>query len=118
MRDDRLFLLDIVASTESLQSFIRENSREDFRKDKLLQSALLHELSIIGEAATKISQALQDKYPAVPWREISGFRNQIVHAYFSLDLDIVWETVANDVPELLLQVGEILSNEFPGIASP
>ncbi|HYL13650.1 MAG TPA: DUF86 domain-containing protein [Terriglobales bacterium] len=112
MRDDRLFLLDIIACAESIQSFVRQKSREDYKNDKLLQSALLHELSVIGEAGTKVSDALQDKYPAVPWREISGFRNQIVHAYFSLDLDIVWETVAKDVPELWVQVKEILSKEF------
>lgn len=100
MRDDRLYLEDIIASIEAIQAFVAGKSREEFESNKLLQSAVLHELSIIGEAAARISETLRESTPNLPWREICGFRNQIVHAYFSLDLDIVWETVSGDLPEL------------------
>jgi hypothetical protein len=113
MRDDRLLLTDILQSAENIRSFAAGKTRSHLEDDKLLQSALLHELSVIGEAATKVSSTLKDKYPLLPWREISGFRNQIVHAYFSLDLNMVWETVSNDVSDVECQVKEILSAEFP-----
>jgi uncharacterized protein with HEPN domain len=83
MRHDRLFLRDILACTESIQSFVAGKSRRELEHDKLLLSAMLHELSVIGEAATRVSRTIQDKYPAVPWRDIGDFRNQVVHAYFS-----------------------------------
>jgi uncharacterized protein with HEPN domain len=66
----------------------------------------------VGEAATRLSQTLKDKYALIPWRAICGFRNFIAHEYFSLDSDIIWQTVTADVPSLETQVAEILNKEF------
>jgi uncharacterized protein with HEPN domain len=111
MRDDRQRLADILEATKLLGKFQAGRNRDDLNKDLLLRSALLHQLFVIGEAATRLSQPLQDKYPAVPWRAICGFRNFIAHEYFSLDSDIIWQTVIVDVPSLETQVLEILGNE-------
>lgn len=75
MRDDRQRLADILEATKLLELFHAGRTRDDL----LLRSALLHQLFVIGEAATRISQQLKDKYPAVPWRAICGFRNFIAH---------------------------------------
>jgi len=88
MRDDRQRLLDILEAAKLLQSFQAGHSRMDLGREPLLQSGLLHQLMVIGEAASRISAALQERYPAIPWRAMSGFRNYIAHEYFSLDLDI------------------------------
>jgi uncharacterized protein with HEPN domain len=70
-------------------------------------------LYVIGEAASRISPRLKKRFPEVPWQAISGFRNYIAHEYFSLDLDIVWQTVIADVPRLESQIREILHGEAP-----
>lgn len=79
MRDDRQRLADILEPTKLPELFHAGRTRDDLKKDLLLRSALLHQLFVIGEAATRISQQLKDKYPAVPWRAICGFRNFIAH---------------------------------------
>ena len=71
-----------------------------FLADELVQSAVLQKLSIIGEAAAKLSDATRDRLPEIPWKEIIGFRNIAVHAYFSVDWRIVLVTVADDLPML------------------
>jgi uncharacterized protein with HEPN domain len=113
MWDDRQRLADILDAAKLLGIFQAGRNRDDLKKDLLLRSALLHQLFVIGEAATRLSQQLKDKYSGVPWRAICGFRNFIAHEYFSLDSDIIWQTVIVDVPSLEKQVLEILSNEAP-----
>lgn len=71
-----------------------------FLADELVQSAVLQKLSIIGEAAARLSDATRDAFPEIPWKEIIGFRNIAVHAYFSVDWRIVFVTVADDLPAL------------------
>jgi uncharacterized protein with HEPN domain len=90
--------------------------RADFAGDLLLRSAVLHHVQTVGEAASRISAEMQDKYPDVPWREISDTRNVIVHAYFSVDLDLIWQTISRDLLPLRSQIADILASEFPGHA--
>ena len=115
MRDDRQRLLDILAAAKLLVTFKKGKNRGDLTHDLLLQSGFLHQLFVIGEAASRLSPALKRRYPNVPWHAISSFRNYIAHEYFSLDLDIVWQTVIADVPLLETQVKEILRVEAPGL---
>ena len=110
MTEDIDRLADILDAAKLLGIFQAGRNRDDLKKDLLLRSALLHQLFVIGEAATRLSQQLKDKYPGIPWRAICGFRNFIAHEYFSLDSDIIWQTVIADVPALAMQVLEILSN--------
>jgi uncharacterized protein with HEPN domain len=112
MRDDRQRLADILEAAKLLQIFLAGRTRDDLNKDLLLRSALLHQLFVIGEAATRLSQTLKDKHPGIPWRAICGFRNFIAHEYFSLDFDIIWQTVTVDVPSLEVQITEIFRKEF------
>jgi uncharacterized protein with HEPN domain len=73
--------------------------------------AILFNLHVIGEAAKKLPSDLRERYADVPWREFSGMRDIIVHVYFALDLDIVWDAIQNDVPRLLRRVREITELE-------
>lgn len=119
MRDDRPRLLEILEPARLLAEFGAGKSRSDVSQDSLLQSGFLQQLFIIGEAASRLSSDLKDRYPAIPWHAISGFRNHIAHEYFSLDLDIVWQTVAVAVPKLAAQVKEIVKKEkFGGPVPP
>lgn len=113
MRDDRLRLLDILGAADSLRNFTDGKSREDLSADPLLLSAVLHQFYVIGEAAAHVSADIKDRHPRVPWKVIYGFRNYIAHEYFSLDVDIVWQTIVQDVPELRSQINQILRAEYP-----
>jgi len=89
------------------QMFVRDMEREDFERDRKSQQAVIYSLLIVGEAATKI----MDRYPGfvlenphIPWRNMRGMRNRFAHGYFDIDLNIVWDTVKNAVPELIKQI--------------
>jgi uncharacterized protein with HEPN domain len=118
MRRDQLRLQDILENIEAVKLALGGRSREEFNSDLLLRSAILHYLQTIGEAASHISAEMQDKYPDVPWREVSGTRNVIVHAYFSVDLDLIWQTITQDLLPLHSRISAILKTEFPANAEP
>ena len=100
MRSDALYLADILDAIEAIERFVTGFDEARFLADELVQSAVLQKLSIIGEAAAKVSDATRDRLPEIPWKEIIGFRNIAVHAYFSVDWRIVFVTVADDLPLL------------------
>jgi uncharacterized protein with HEPN domain len=100
MRDDRQRLRDVLEAAKLLVTFREGKNRGDLTHDLLLQSGFLHQLFVIGEAASRISPSLKKRFPNIPWQAISSFRNYIAREYFSLDLDIVWQTGIADVPLL------------------
>ncbi|MBV8855475.1 MAG: DUF86 domain-containing protein [Acidobacteria bacterium] len=114
MRRDDLYLSDIVEAAESIAAFLSGRGRDSFLQDDLLRSAVLHKLTVIGEAAARVSEDLRVRHPEVEWPDIVGFRNIAVHAYFVVDWSIVWETATQDAPQLRGQVLEILKSEFGG----
>lgn len=89
--------------------FVKDESRESLDKDEKLALALVRLIEIIGEAAYKISREKQTDLPQIPWREVIGMRNRIVHAYFDIDLDIVWDTVTVNIPALAEELESVLS---------
>lgn len=88
------------AANECL-SFVKGKSRNSFDTDKVLVYALVKVIEIIGEAASKISKEFKDQHTEVPWQDIIGMRNHLVHVYFDIDLDILWDTVNKDLPVLI-----------------
>ena len=88
------------------------NSYSEFVKDERLSKAICRSLEIIGEASIKINPDLKAKYPYIPWREMSDLRNRIIHHYFGIDFDIVWDTIQTDIPFLKAGVETILNNEL------
>jgi uncharacterized protein with HEPN domain len=92
-------------------SFIDGYSRDDLENDRRSVFALVKAIEIIGEAASKVSKDCQNRYPQMPWGDIIGMRNRLVHAYFDIDLDIVWEVVTHDLPPLLAELDVIIALE-------
>lgn len=107
MRDDKERLQDILDSINHIEKYAVKGF-EAFSQDELIQVWFLHHLQIIGEAARSLSQNLTDKYPEVPWGEIIGLRNVLVHNYFEIDQEVTWGIVENDLPPLRKQVETIL----------
>lgn len=116
-RRDDLFLTDIVEAARTIAAFLsrlEHSSRDEFVKDDLVRSAVLQKLSVIGEAAARVSEETRAEYPEVPWRQARGMRNLLVHAYFSVDWNIVWTTATESVPRLKTQVEKVLQARASG----
>ena len=111
MRRDRLFLADICSAADDISAFLEGVSRDAFLTNKMLQSAVLQKLIVIGEAAARVSPELRARHPGVPWAEMTAFRNIAVHAYFSINWSIVWATARIDVPQVRNNVRQVMENE-------
>ncbi len=84
----------------------------DFTQDAKTQSAVIQKLIVIGEAAARLPQDFKDRYPQIEWRDVIAFRNILVHAYFSINLTIIWQTVQHEVPTLRQEIIEIIQQEI------
>ena len=111
MRRDAQRLADIVQAAEIAQAYIDGVTREQFFAGGLLQDAVLRQLTILGEAAFKTSVELQQRHPTIPWSKIVGFRHRLVHDYFGLDLDAVWQIASSELPILKREISGILAEE-------
>ncbi|MGQ9500680.1 MAG: HepT-like ribonuclease domain-containing protein, partial [Anaerolineae bacterium] len=101
----------MVNAAREAVSFAQGRAREDLDTDRMLVLALVQCLAIIGEAASRITAAFQQQHPQVPWADIIGMRNRLVHAYFDVNLDILWHTIQDDLPPLIAQMEAILAAE-------
>ena len=99
--DDTIF--DILHAARLILQFKAGMTQDEFRKDPKTQSAILHQLTIIGEAVKRLSMPLRDQHPQIPWRQIAGMRDFLIHAYDIVDLDTVWQVAETDIPALLVE---------------
>ena len=112
--DDHVRFHDMLTMARKARVFCEGKTLADLHRDELLAYGVSRCLEIIGEAASKISQSTRSKFPSLPWQEIIGMRNRIVHDYTKIAYDIVWETVQNDLPPLIAELEKIsLSQQSP-----
>jgi uncharacterized protein with HEPN domain len=107
-KDDRVRLQHMLDAANEALTFIQGKNRADLDIDRMLVLSLIRELEIIGEAASKISAETRSQNTSIPWQDISGMRNRLIHAYFDVDLDTVWSTVSRDLPTLKAELEKIL----------
>ena len=107
-KDDTVYLRHILDAIEQIEDYLKGVSFEQFFQRRLLQDGVVRRLEVIGEASRNLSHELRQRNPKVPWSQIIGLRNRIVHAYFNVNLQIVWEIVQNDLVPLKQQVERIL----------
>ena len=105
------YLRHILDETEYLDGRAKDLSKDDFLNDETLKRAFVRSLEIIGEATKKIHPELRNKYPDVEWRAMAGMRDKLVHDYFGVDYDIVWDVVINKLPKLSQNIKRILREE-------
>ncbi len=110
-RTDKEYLYDIKISCERILKYVKELSFYDFLDHIKTQDAIVRNLEIIGEAVKRLSRGLKERYKDIPWKEIAGMRDKCIHDYFDLSLEIVWDTVKEDIPFLLKKINEILQEE-------
>jgi uncharacterized protein with HEPN domain len=110
MHRDMQYLSDILDSAEIALSHVSKKNADDFGQDIQCQDAVIRRIEIIGEAANRISDATQSKYEQLPWHQMIGMRNMMIHKYDSIDLEIVWDTVQRDLPPLVALLKTILND--------
>ena len=112
MRDDNAsFLLDMLVAARDAVTFAEGLTYFEFTRDRRSQLAILKAVEIVGEAAFRVSGETMESHPEIPWREIVGMRNRLVHAYFDIDLRLVWDTVQRDLPVLIAQLEPLVPPE-------
>jgi len=102
-RDDA-YLLDILQATRKALEYTQGVTLDEFNRNDLLQNATMRLITIIGEAAGKVSDEFQKKHPEIPWREMTGMRHRLVHDYFKIDVSRVWDTIQHDLAPLIALV--------------
>lgn len=100
-REDQHRIRHILDAVRTARGFVADKRREDLDTDLMLALAVVKCVEIIGEAAANLSQEGKDAYPTIPWRSIVAMRNRLIHAYFDVNLDLVWDTTQVDLPALL-----------------
>jgi len=109
-RDFKLFVADILDAMEAIEEFIKGKDLKDLLEDEKTLSAVLWKLTLIGEAAKHIPQDLRKRWPEIPWKEMAGMRDRIVHAYFGIDRQLLWETITVHIPRIKPALRTMLEN--------
>lgn len=108
---DLVYLLDILEAAQLVQSFIEGVDREMFEEDLMRQSAVMRQIEIMGEATKRLSEEFRANHPAIPWRNIAGMRDILIHAYNHVDLDEVWNAAIHSIPTLIRQIQILIPPE-------
>jgi uncharacterized protein with HEPN domain len=112
-REALSFLRDIEESCRRIVEYARGLTRDEVLGDNMRFDGILHNFYVIGEAVKRLPDDLRQANPDIPWREIAGMRDFIAHAYFALDIEILWRGIQQDVPRLLNRVREVIAAEEP-----
>ncbi len=108
MRDERLLLKDILQALRRIDSYTKGMSYESFVADEKTLNAVTYNFLVIGEAVKLLPDTLTSAYPEIPWKQIAGMRDKLTHAYFSVDYELVWNTVRTILPQFRSVIEKIL----------
>lgn len=114
-KDYTIYLTDILIAIKDIENFVGDADFKKFLKDKKTASAVIRKFEIIGEAAKRIPKEMQMKYQEIPWKEMAGMRDRLIHLYREVDYDIVWKAVKESLPELKNAITAILKTKIKKI---
>ena len=107
-KDPLVFIKHIRDAIGRIESFLKETSKNDFMGSELLQSAVIRQIEIIGEAVKSLPQDFTNKHKEISWIKIAGMRDKLIHHYFGVDKETIWEVIEEDLPKLRKQIRKIL----------
>ncbi|MGI8785775.1 MAG: HepT-like ribonuclease domain-containing protein [Acidobacteriota bacterium] len=110
-RDYKVYLDDILESIAKIERYTEALSYEQFVDDELRVDAVIRNLEVVGEAAKKIPSSLRDAHSGVEWQRVAGLRDILIHEYFGVDLEIIWDIIQNKLPPLKDQIGKMMPEE-------
>jgi len=109
-RNIKLYVEDVLEAIKVIEKFVEGMDFESFKEDDKTSSAVIRKFEIIGEATKNIPQSIKEKYPHIPWKEMAGFRDKLIHFYFGIKYDIVWDTIKLRLPELKKNIKKVLKD--------
>jgi len=110
MRNHKLYLKDILEAMESIEGFVEGTQFEEFKGDDKTSSAVIRKFEIIGEAAKKIPETIKHNHSIVPWKEMAGMRDRLIHFYFGIKYELVWRTIKDVIPQIKPLIRKILED--------
>ena len=109
--DDPGRLQDILGAIKRIESYMRGTNEKQFKNDLMRQDAIMLQIEIIGEAARNVSTEFQEQHADIPWSEMIGMRNKLVHDYFDIDVSKIWDTTKNDIPQLKKAIVRLIGKQ-------
>lgn len=111
MRDFSLYLSDILAAMEAIEKFVEGMNLQGFQENDMVSSAVIRKFEIIGEAAKMIPDVITSRHPEIPWKEMAGMRDRLIHFYFGIKYDLVWSTIKDVIPAVKPLIQKIISTQ-------
>lgn len=109
-RDDKIYLHHILDAISKIEEYINKINSEAFLKNTLIQDGVIRQIEIIGEATKNLSENTRSKNSKIPWKDLAGMRDKLIHGYFGVDIEAVWDTAIKDIPALKSNIEKILKD--------
>ena len=110
-KDNSVYLRHILDAMSRREEYTQDIKYEDFMDNYLIQDGVIRQIEIIGEATKRLSKEIKEKHPEIPWKDMSGMRDKLIHDYLGVDIDAVWDTVEEDIPALKNRLKYLIKKE-------
>jgi len=111
IKQDLPYLQHILNAISRIHEYTEKKEYQYFIENHLVQDGVIRQIEIIGEATKRLSDEIKKKYPDIPWKDMAGMRDKLIHNYLGVDIDAVWDTVENDIPTLEKQLRNLMKKE-------